>query len=150
MVPHFWYCSYVFANDAGVVHEEDDARVVLPRKIARDGLMQLAREEAIEPSAERVVRIARLLGERVVHVVRDHVDLFGHDAHREVANHEAINRVAERERAVRAVAMQPDDVDRAEADHRVEEADRHELPREELHEEEDRERDEREVPRPSP
>ena len=74
-----------------------------------------------------------------MHQVRHDVDLFRHDPNRKVTDQEPIERMTERKRAVRAVTVQPNDVDRAERDHGVEKADCEKLPGEVVRKENDRE-----------
>jgi hypothetical protein len=105
-----------------VGHQARRGEVLLLGHVAVDGLVVRVGEETVQPARVHVVRVARLLRELVVDAMRDDVDLVRHDLDGEVAADELVDLVAERERAVRSIPVEPHGPVGAEPDHRVDDA----------------------------
>jgi len=89
----------------GVFNQFGGLGVILPREITSDRLVIHIGQEAVKKAPINIVRISRFLGNVMVDVVRDHVNLFRHDFDDQVADDEKPDAVGEGESVVRGVSV---------------------------------------------
>ena len=132
-----------------MLNEPGGLGVILRRKIAGDGLVVHVGQETIEKTPMDVVGVPRLLGDVMVHVVRDDVDFLGHNLEDQVADDEKPHPVGEGEGVVGGITVKVNRPMGSQNHHAVEEPDEEKLPGEIVEEEQEKEGGEKQHDHPA-